>query len=97
MLKFKSLTTKFIFIGGIMVAVFAVYFYTDFRFTHHIKGEAARINIAGRQRMLMVKMMYGAKGMLDPLLPSGEKEKFRNVFNSAMAEYEEVLYSLRGG
>ncbi|MDP2279588.1 MAG: HAMP domain-containing protein, partial [Nitrospirota bacterium] len=97
MLKFKSLTAKFIFISLIMVAVLAVYFYEDFRFTHHMKGEAVRINIAGRQRMLAMKMMYGAKGMLDPLSPSEEKEKFRNVFNSAMADYEDVLYSMGGG
>jgi len=97
MLKFKSLTAKFIFISLIMIAVLAVYFYADFRFTHHMKGEATRINIAGRQRMLTVKMMSSVKGMLDPLLPSEEKEKFRNVLNSTIAEYEDVLYSLRGG
>jgi len=94
---FKSLTAKFIFISSIIIAVLALYFYVDFRFTFHIKGEAARVNIVGRQRMLMVRMMYSGKSVLDPLLPSEEKEKFRNLFNSAMAEYEEVLYSLRGG
>ena len=97
MLRFKSLTAKFIFISSIIVAVLAVYFYVDFRFTHHIKGEAARINIAGRQRVLAMKMMYSAKGMLDPLLPSEENEKLSKAFYSAVNEYEEVLYSLRGG
>ena len=97
MFRFRSLTTKFIFISLIMFVILALYFYVDFEFTHHIKGEAARINIAGRQRVLAMKMMYSAKGMLDPLLPSEEKEKLRKAFDSAVNEYEDVLYSLRGG
>ena len=95
--RFNSLTTKFIFISLIMFVILALYFYVDFEFTHHIKGEAARINIAGRQRVLAMKMMYSAKGMLDPLLPSEENEKLSKAFYSAVNEYEEVLYSLRGG
>ncbi|HBR21165.1 MAG TPA: hypothetical protein DD713_01130 [Nitrospiraceae bacterium] len=97
MFRFRSLTAKFIFISLIMFVILALYFYIDAKFTSHIKGEAARINIAGRQGTLAMKMMYSTKGMLDPLSPSEEKEKFRNVFNSAIAEYEDVLYSLRGG
>ncbi|MFA4827724.1 MAG: PAS domain-containing protein [Thermodesulfovibrionales bacterium] len=95
--KFKSLTAKFIFISLIIGAVLAVYFYVDFRFTHHIKGEAARINIAGRQRMLAAKMMYSAKGILDPLASPAEREEYRSVFNATVNEYEEALYGLRGG
>ena len=97
MFRFRSLATKFIFISLIIIVIIALYFYIDIRFASHIKGEAARINIAGRQSVLAMKMMYSAKGMLEPLSPSEEKEKFRNAFNSAVNEYEEVLYSLRGG
>ncbi len=97
MIKYRSLTTKFIFISLIIVAVLAVNFYVSSRFTQDIKGDATRINIAGRQRLLAVRMMYSAKGILDPLASPAEREEYRSVFNAAVNEYEEVLYSLRGG
>jgi enoyl-CoA hydratase/carnithine racemase len=68
-----------------------VYFYVDFRFTFHITGEAARVNIVGRQGTLAMKMMYSAKGMLDPLLSSEEKEKLRKAFYSAVNEYVHAI------
>ena len=75
MLKFKSLTAKFIFISSIMVTFLAVYVYAGFVFTHHIKDEATRINVAGRQRMLTLSMSYQIMSLL-ALPQSPEKEIF---------------------
>ena len=96
MFKFKSLTAKFIFISSIMVTFLAVYVYAGFVFTHHIKDEATRINVAGRQRMLSLSMSYQIMSLL--LLPqSHEKEIFIKNAESRMAEYEDALYGLRDG
>lgn len=96
MFKFRTLTAKFIFISLLVAAVFSIYSYADFRFTHHIKGESARINIAGRQRMLTLSMSYQIMSLL-ALPQSPEKEMFVRNAQKRMAEYEEALYNLRDG
>ncbi len=96
MLKFKSLTAKFILIGAIMVTFVTAYITASYVFTHHMKGDAARINIAGRQRALIVSMSYNFMSSL-PLPPSSEKEMFIKNAESRMAEYEEALYALKDG
>ena len=96
MLKFKSLTAKFIFISSIMVTFLAVYVYAGFVFTHHIKDEATRINVAGRQRMLTLSMSYQIMSLL-ALPQSPEKEIFIKNAENRMAEYEDALYGLRDG
>lgn len=97
MFKIKSLATKFIFTSLIIVAVLAMYLYLDFRFTEHIDSEAARINIAGRQRMLSTKMMFNAKGFLDPTLSDAERGEYKKLFDNVANEYEEAFYSLKDG
>lgn len=51
MLKFKSLTAKFVFMGSIMLIFIGSYITSTYIFTHYIEGEAKRINLAGRERM----------------------------------------------
>lgn len=96
MLKFKSLTAKLALMGFIMFTFFAVFVYTSFVFTHHMKGEGRRINIAGRERMLILSISYQVMSMLN-LPPSPEKEMFIRNAQSKMAEYEEALYGMRDG
>ena len=54
MFKFKSLTAKFVFMGSIMLAFIAAYITATYVFTHHMEGEAKRINLARRERMLTI-------------------------------------------
>ena len=96
MLRFKSLTAKFIFISFIMLAFLAVYITAGYIFTHHIDGEARRINLAGRERMLMRSIGYQVMLMLN-LPPSPDREAHTKGTERAMAEYEEALYGLRDG
>ncbi|MCL4475618.1 MAG: ATP-binding protein [Nitrospirae bacterium] len=96
MLRFKSLTAKFIFISFIMLAFLAVYISAGYIFTHHIDGEARRINLAGRERMLMRSIGYKVMLMLN-LQPSPDREAHTKGTEKAMAGYEETLYGLRDG
>ena len=54
MLKFRSLTAKFVFIDSIAFAFIAAYIAATYVFTHHMEGEAKRINLARRERMLTI-------------------------------------------
>ncbi|MCX5718259.1 MAG: PAS domain-containing protein [Nitrospirae bacterium] len=96
MLKFKSLAAKFIFIGGIISAFFAIFIYTSLVFTHNLRGNASRIALAGKERMLIIGISYQVKFML-LLPPSTEKEIFTGNAESRIAEYEKALYILRDG
>ena len=54
MLRFRSLTAKFVFMGSIMLVFIAAYINATDIFTHHMEGESKRINLAGKERMLFV-------------------------------------------
>ncbi|MEW6109307.1 MAG: GAF domain-containing protein [Nitrospirota bacterium] len=58
MFKFKSLTSKFVFISLIIGVIIVAYIYSGFLFTHHMEGEAARINLAGQLRFRSFQMAW---------------------------------------
>lgn len=95
MLRLRSITKKFILIGTVVLTFFTVYIYAGYRFTHHMDGEARKINLAGRQRMLIRGISYflyaGLPLKPDDRMPYGKRAK------EQMAEYEEELYGLRNG
>ena len=61
MFRFKSLTAKFILISVIFIALISILTYASFVFTHHIKGEATRINLAGKLRYYFFEMAWLAE------------------------------------
>lgn len=96
MFRFRSLTAKFIFIGSILLAFIAAYITAGYIFTHHMQGEAERINLAGRERMLTLAISYQVKSYLaSPQSP--EKEMFIKNAQNRISEYEEALYGIRDG
>ncbi|MBI5213561.1 MAG: hypothetical protein HY957_09395 [Nitrospirae bacterium] len=56
--RFKSLAAKFILTSAIILSLVAVYLCMDYRFTHHIKGEATKVNIAGQMRFRSFEMAW---------------------------------------
>lgn len=92
MLRFRPLTAKFILIGLVIVAVLAVYFHADFRFMRQMQGEAARINMAGRQSVLPMRMLYSAKGVLAPPATSTEQQEYQKMFAVTVHELNYVFY-----
>ena len=97
MLKYRHLTAKFIFITLIMVVILTSYFYMDFKFSDHMKGEAISIDMAGKLRMLTVQIKYSAQAMLVPDVSSDNRKKYMDKFMAAVNEYEQILYSLGQG
>ncbi len=102
MFKFKSIVTKLLFIGGMILVLISLYTYANFAFTRHIRGESTQINLAGKQRTLLVSITFHIHRMLD--LPSysdnesdNEKKVHINISKEKMDEYESVLLGLRDG
>ncbi|MBI4690518.1 MAG: PAS domain-containing protein [Nitrospirae bacterium] len=96
MFLFKSLTAKFIFMGMIMLAFIASYITATYTFTHHMKGESKRINLAGRERMLLVEIAKHLLEIADMPLP-GERTNIVEDMKKEMNMYEEILFGLRDG
>ncbi|TAN43918.1 MAG: PAS domain S-box protein [Nitrospirae bacterium] len=96
MLKFRSLTAKFIFISLIMIAFFAAFVIATYVFSHHIDDEAKRLNLAGRQRMLLATLAY--KTMLIVNIPPSEEKTSHTIgIGTLMSRYGDSLYALRDG
>ncbi len=96
MLKLPSLTTKFIFISIIMLIFIALYITAGYIFTHEMEGEARRINLSGRERMLTFNMALSIKTLIMSA-PPFQGEIFKRRAEMIMAQYEEALYGLRDG
>lgn len=96
MFKFRSLSLKFIFLGSIMLAFLAIYIYAGFLFTHHIKGEGRKINLAGRQRMLTFNIALHMHAITYNSISPDIAIHAKDV-EKKLAQYEEVLYGLRDG
>jgi signal transduction histidine kinase len=92
----RSLTAKFVFIGAITLSFLAVSIAQSYVFTHRMEGMARRINLAGRERMLMRSIGYRAMHILG-LPPSSERSEHVRGAKERMAEYERALYGLRDG
>lgn len=72
MLRFRSLIAKFIFIGIVMLTFITAYVTVTYIFTHHIKGEATMINLAGKERMLSYMIAFHMEQIVD-IPPSPER------------------------
>lgn len=96
MFVFRSLTVKYVFISLILLLFFVLYSFAGFVFTHYMEGDARKINLAGRERMLtydLASHLHFITG--NPVLP--EKDRHIRGAEKAMDEYEEALYGLKDG
>lgn len=90
------LTGKFILIGTLTLLFFIIFITISYNFTHHIKDEAKKINLAGRQRMLLQTMSYHLSALI--FMPrSHERQMQEKSLEKAISQYEETLYGLRDG
>lgn len=91
----NSLTSKYIFLSLILLTFIGIYVYNDIRFTQQMKGEARKINLASKQRMLTISMGFRTL-LLTELSPSQEHILLNGIIK-VMNEYEEVLYGIKYG
>lgn len=71
MFKFKSLTTKYISISLIILAFITIFVCASFNFTHHMKGEATKINLAGQMRFRSFEMAWLAQRIAERTVKTG--------------------------
>ncbi len=95
-MAFRSLTAKYIFISSVTLIFFISYSVAGFVFTHFLEGDAKKINLAGRERMLTLDFTSHLHFITNSL-PSSERETHAKGAEKAMDEYEEVLYALKDG
>lgn len=96
MLRFKSITTKFILIGLIMIFFTAAYLFRDYRFTQHIRGEATRINIAGQMRFRNFEMAWLIHKIAEAKRPE-LRESLIMELKHEMDTFEDIAKDLKEG
>ena len=94
----NSLTYKYVVMSLIIVVLSGCVVGFSFLVTHHMKGEARKINLAGRQRMLILHVAMGVHELVraGEAEPDQQKILAENV-SRKMRVFEEVLYGLRDG
>lgn len=92
----KSLLVRFGLMGLILFLFFSAYLYISYHFVHHTEDEALRINIAGRQRMLLRNISYRMMHIINIKEPSEKKGHIEGITN-IMNQYEEALHDLKYG
>jgi diguanylate cyclase (GGDEF)-like protein/PAS domain S-box-containing protein len=93
---FRSLTSKYILIGLIVLLIIAAFTYTSFWFTTRLRNDARRINYAGRERMLNFEMAY----LLNRAMREAGEERVDNlniIREEKIPLFEEVIYGIRDG
>lgn len=91
----RSIITKYIVLGLIILTLIASFTILSFWFTNRIKGDARRINLAGRERMLSFKMAWLINRAVNE-----KGEERREIFDHLredMILFEDVLYALKDG
>lgn len=91
----RSIITKYIVLGLIILTLIASFTILSFWFTNRIGGDARRINLAGRERMLSFKMAWLINRAVNE-----KGEERREIFDHLredMILFEDVLYALKDG
>jgi signal transduction histidine kinase len=93
---FRSITSKFIFVSLIMIFIIVFFIYESFQFTHQIKGEATRINLAGQLRYRTLEMAW----LLHKINEIEDEESagpFREEFEHDLVIFEGIIADLKHG
>ncbi|MFZ3065263.1 MAG: ATP-binding protein [Nitrospirota bacterium] len=88
---FRTLTGKFTGISLFILLLITVFVYSSFNFTHHMKGEASRINLAGQMRLISFEMAWLGQRIAKR---TDEKERLRK--SPAIKELKERINAFEG-
>jgi signal transduction histidine kinase/CheY-like chemotaxis protein len=91
----RSIITKYIVLGLIILTLIASFTILSFWFSNRIKGDARRINLAGRERMLSFQIAW----LLSQAMNEKDEARIKtlNYIKQEMALFEDVLYTLKDG
>lgn len=96
MIKLRSLTAKYLLVSAIVLLFFSLYMIFSYQVTNHMEGDAKKINMAGRERMLTYRIASSLHFIMNSM-PSSERELQTQRTKQSMDEYEEVLFGLKNG
>lgn len=88
---FRTLTGKFTGISLLILLLITVFVYSSFNFTHHMKGEASRINLAGQMRLISLEMAWLGQRIAERI---DEKEMLRKA--PSIKELKEKINAFEG-
>lgn len=91
MQPFRTLTGKFTVISLLILLLITVFVYSSFNFTNHMKGEAARVNLAGQMRLISFEMAWLGQRIAER---TDEKERLRK--SPAIKELKEKINAFEG-
>lgn len=95
-MKLYSLKAKLIIIALICLLMISIYLFFDFRFTHHIKGDATRINLAGQLRFRSFEMAWLAHKIIREKNPD-VREPLIMELKHEMSMFEGIARDLKNG
>lgn len=96
MIKLKSLSAKYLFISAVLLLFFGVFTYFSFVITSSMTGDARKINIAGRERMLTY-LIASRLHFITQSPTAADRKRHSHSAELAMEEYEEALLGLKSG
>ncbi len=95
-----TLTRQFVVISIILLVFLGVNIYSDFVFTHNMKGKAARIDLAGQLKSKTFEMAWIAERLAEKeisALEESERMLLIKDLSSAIENYDRMLVSLKTG
>lgn len=95
-----SLSAKYLLLSMLILAFFTLLVTATFQLTRHSQGESRKMNLAGRQRMLLFDLashFHFLSGALSGLESDAEIDRHRAEIERASRQYATVLYGLRDG
>lgn len=98
-MRLGSLTAKFICLSSAFVILLGLFIYTGFRFTHHIKDEATRINLAGQLRFRSFEIAWHINNLVNELVKRNPEEWIyhRTEIEDNINAFDDLIKVLREG
>ena len=95
----SSLTVKYSFLGLVIFVALSILMLFSFELTDRLWGESNKLNIAGRQRLLALRIASGMHALThdDAIADPGKRKEMVTDVRDRMKTYEKVLRALRDG
>ncbi len=92
----KSLTAKYVFVSLIVLLLISAFVAASFDFTHHMRGEAEKINKAGQLRYRSFKMAWYARKIAENI-DKPRTRAMKTELGREIQEYDRLIEGLVNG
>ncbi len=97
LLKFKSLTAKYVLVSLTIVSILSVFVFASVNFTHNMAGEAATINAAGQLRFRAYMMAWYAQKFAEEEFLPGMRTQSQAGLSTQIQKYDALIQELTTG